>query len=65
MSEKYGLKSTLERAEQIQRTLGTRAAAGFLRNNNVSMCIALHVLARKAKRTQAKPACTCHAAAAR
>lgn len=34
------------RALMIQRTLGTRRAAGYLRNQGVTMRLALHVLAR-------------------
>ena len=34
------------RALQIKKSLGTRAAAGFLRNRCVSLNVALHILAR-------------------
>lgn len=34
------------RALHIQRTLGTQRAAGYLRNQGVTLRLALHVLAR-------------------
>lgn len=40
--------SLYKRAKQIQRTLGTRSAAGYLRNRNVSFSIAhWYLLVRK------------------
>jgi hypothetical protein len=39
--------STVRRALLIQRTLGTRFAAGYLRNRKVSLGLALRVLVRK------------------
>jgi len=35
-----------EKALQIQRTLGTRAAAGYLRNRGWCITYALHLLTR-------------------
>ena len=34
------------RARNIKKSLGTRVAAGFLRNRDVSLNVALHILAR-------------------
>ena len=34
------------RARSIKKSLGTRVAAGFLRNRGVSLNVALHVLMR-------------------
>lgn len=36
----------VKRALHVQRTLGTRFAAGYLRNRKVSLQLALQVLAR-------------------
>ena len=35
------------RALNIKKSLGTRAAAGYLRNRGVSLNVALHILARR------------------
>ena len=35
------------RALNIKKSLGTRAAAGFLRNRGVSLNVALHILVRR------------------
>lgn len=40
--------SQIQRAKHIQRTLGTRAAAGYLRNKGYFISTAIRVLARKA-----------------
>lgn len=36
-----------QRALHIQNTLGTRVAAGFLRNQGLPITVALHLLTRK------------------
>jgi putative aminopeptidase FrvX len=54
MSKYQDLTSTLNRALTIQDELGTRAAATFLRDNKVSMCIALYMLARKPNKAESK-----------
>ena len=35
------------RALNIKKSLGTRVAAGFLRNRGVSLNVALHILVRR------------------
>ena len=40
------LTTLIVRARNIKKSLGTRVAAGFLRNRGVSLNVALHVLAR-------------------
>lgn len=40
------LTQLIVRARNIKKSLGTRAAAGFLRNRGVSLNVALHILAR-------------------
>jgi len=39
---------TYTKAKSIQRTLGTRRAAGYLRNQGVPLDVALYWLARRA-----------------
>ena len=39
------LTTFIVRAQQIKKSLGTRVAAGFLRNRGVSLNVALHILA--------------------
>ena len=39
------LTALIARARSIKKSLGTRVAAGFLRNRGVSLNVALHVLA--------------------
>jgi hypothetical protein len=36
--------SVVKRAKHIKRTLGTRAAAGFIRNLGLPITVALHLL---------------------
>ena len=38
------LTPLIVRARQIKKSLGTRVAAGFLRNRGVSLNVALHIL---------------------
>ena len=40
------LTTFIVRARQIKKSLGTRVAAGFLRNRGVSLNVALHILTR-------------------
>jgi hypothetical protein len=40
------LTQLIVRARNIKKSLGTRAAAGFLRNRGVSLNVALHILTR-------------------
>jgi len=54
MSKYQGLTSILKSALTIQQDLGTPAAATFLRDNKVSMCIALYMLARKPSKAESK-----------
>ncbi len=41
------LTTFIVRARNIKKSLGTRAAAGFLRNRGVSLNVALRILARR------------------
>ena len=41
------LTPLIVRALSIKKSLGTRVAAGFLRNGGVSLNVALHTLARR------------------
>jgi len=40
------LTTLIVRARSIKKSLGTRVAAGFLRNRGVSLNVALHILVR-------------------
>ena len=41
------LTTFIVRARNIKKSLGTRVAAGFLRNRGVSLNVALHILVRR------------------
>lgn len=41
------LTTFIVRARNIKKSLGTRVAAGFLRNRGVSLNVALHILSRR------------------
>ena len=41
------LTTFIVRARSIKKSLGTRVAAGFLRNRGVSLNVALYVLVRR------------------
>lgn len=44
----HTLEALRTRAKNIQRSLGTRVAAGYLRNRGVGLHAAVHILARRA-----------------